>query len=109
MTRVTRAQWAERVRQWKASGLTSEAFAVRKGLNKSTLLWWSSRLRVEAKASLRRQEPAPAFVEVKLPAPHSEAADSVFEIELCNGIRVRLGGHVDTSQLQRVLAVLECR
>jgi hypothetical protein len=41
----TEAKWAERVRQWRDSGLKAEPFAEGKGFQGSTVRWWASRLR----------------------------------------------------------------
>lgn len=38
------AKWAERIAQWRASGLTAGQFCEGQDFAKATLLWWSSRL-----------------------------------------------------------------
>ena len=103
MTRATKTQWAERVRRWKASGLTAEAFAAQRGFKGSTLLWWSSRLQRQERASFAQPEAPLAFVEVKLPTP-GKLSDTVIEIEFRDGVRVRVGRQCETSHLQLVLA-----
>jgi hypothetical protein len=45
MTKETEARWAERVREWRASGLSAEEFASSRGYKASTLQWAASRLR----------------------------------------------------------------
>jgi len=100
MTRASK-QWAERVRDWKASGLTAQEYADREGVNRGTLVWWSSHL--------RRQAVAPAFIEVELPSRRRNADSGSIEIELPSGVRLRVGGDVDAAQLRLVLAVLEDR
>lgn len=45
MTR-TEAKWAERVREWRASGQTAEAFAEGRQFEPSTLRYWASRLKL---------------------------------------------------------------
>ncbi|MBX3251756.1 MAG: hypothetical protein KF901_31550 [Myxococcales bacterium] len=41
---TTEARWAERVRDWRASGQTAEAFADGQQFEASTLTYWVSRL-----------------------------------------------------------------
>jgi hypothetical protein len=40
----TETKWAERVREWKASGQVAEDYARGRGFAVATLRWWSSRL-----------------------------------------------------------------
>lgn len=101
MTRASKTQWAERVRQWKASGLTAQQYADREGLNRGTLVWWNSRL--------RREAVVPAFVEVTVPVQHPRRDDERIEIELTSGVRLRVGKFVDAVQLRQVLSALEDR
>ena len=104
MTSRTRQQWAERVRRWRASGLTARAYAAREELNPSTLRWWSSQL--------NRAMPTPGrFVEVPLPttpAP-APAEPGLIELVLHDELRIRVSGNFDPSLLRRVLAALEGR
>src|SRR5437763_1852516 len=59
---ATEAKWAERVREWQASGRTAEQYAEGQGFKPSTLRFWASRLRSMAKAiampAIPRGEPA---------------------------------------------------
>ena len=43
--RRSKGEWAEICREFSASGQTAKEFARRRGLKRSTLLWWASRLR----------------------------------------------------------------
>jgi hypothetical protein len=45
----TGAKWAERVRQWRASGASAASFAAGQGFAASTLRWWDSKLTQAAK------------------------------------------------------------
>jgi hypothetical protein len=45
MTKRTQAIWAERVREWRASGLSAEAFVEGKDYRGSSLRWADARLR----------------------------------------------------------------
>jgi hypothetical protein len=40
----TEAKWAERVRDWRASGVSAPEYAHGRGYEGSTLRWWASRL-----------------------------------------------------------------
>jgi transposase len=84
-----RATWAERVREWRRSGLTASVFAEREGLNAGTLKWWNSRLARVSTVSAR-----PPVVEVVIDARAS-------------GARVAVPAGFDEATLRRLLAVLE--
>jgi hypothetical protein len=40
----TEAKWAERIREWRASGQSAPEYAQGRGFEASTLRWWASRL-----------------------------------------------------------------
>ena len=99
MTRSTRAAWSERVKRWKASGLTARQFAARERLNGTTLRWWAS--------ALRRSSPkTPGFIEVALPAA---PARSPIAIVIRESVRVEVSGAFDVELLRSVVAALESR
>jgi hypothetical protein len=45
MTKETEAKWVERIREWRASGLSAKEFAATRGCEASTLSWAASQLR----------------------------------------------------------------
>jgi transposase len=92
-----RATWAERVREWKRSGLTAAVFSESEGLNAGTLRWWSSRLLQVSTMSAR-----PPVVEVFIDASPSSA----LEVVLASGARVAVPTRFDEATLRRLLAVL---
>lgn len=66
--RRSRAEWVKDVAKWKASGETSAAYALRHGLKKRSLLWWSSELGRKGLSAVP-VAPSVSFVEVAgLPA-----------------------------------------
>jgi hypothetical protein len=96
MTMETEAKWVERVREWRASGLSAEDFAASKGCKASTLRWASSILRRAAKSpspttpssaethprarpERRGSGEAPRFLPLRT-RPRTEAAEMVVEI-----------------------------
>lgn len=99
MKRASEAQWAERVRRWRESGLTAREYARREQLNARTLGWWSSRLK-------RKTLTRAAFVEVKTAAPPEEGR---IEIVLLGEVRIRVTGAFDAEVLRRVVTALERR
>lgn len=98
MTRATQAQWAERVRRWRASGLSAPAFARWEGLHPGTLRWWACRL------GNKRRSPA-KFVEVVVAPPPT----GLVEIVVRDGVAIRVSGAFDADVLRRVVAALEAR
>ena len=101
MKRGTRTQWAERVRRWRSSGLTASAFAARERLNARTLVWWSSKLRRDAR-------PAATFIEVALaPVEAGGVEAGVVEVVVRERVRIRVAGAFDAAVLRRVVAAFE--
>jgi hypothetical protein len=96
MKRATRNEWMERVRHWRASGLTAGAFAAREGLSASTLLWWSSKLKRDGRGTA-------TFIEV-VPTP---TEPGYIEVVVREQVRIRVSGAFDAAVLRRVVAVLE--
>lgn len=97
MPRATRAEWAVRVRDWRASGECAREYGARHRLNPRTLLWWSSRLG-------RSLPAAPTFVEVVPAVPRAEA--SRIEVAFPTGARVLVVGPCDAAALRTVLGAL---
>lgn len=103
MARATRAEWAERVGKWRASGQTAREFAASAGLNPTTLLWWSSQLRAASK-------PAASFVELKLaPGPVPPQHRGNIEVVVADDLAVRVSGDFDPTVLRRVVDTLRSR
>ena len=100
MERATRATWKGRVRSWKRSGLTADAYALREGFNANTLKWWSCQL------NRREAAPKPPVVEVLM---SSGTSAHELEVLLGNGAHVVVPVGFDEGTLRRLLAVLEGR
>jgi transposase len=103
-----RAEWAERVGQWRRSGLTAKVFARMAGVNANSLTHWAWRLgreahRAGAPAQAAGAMPAAAFVEITA----AGSLDERFELELGNGRRLRIPARFEPAVLQRLLGVLE--
>ena len=64
MTKHTRAKWTERIREWRASGLSAEEFAAGKDYEPSSLRWAASQLGAEKTAP-----PTPALAPIPPPTP----------------------------------------
>ena len=100
------AEWRRRVRQWRASGESSRAFAATVGCNPRTLTWWASRLR---RAPSPREAP---FDLVRVVAPPVEPTEETpdgaqVEIVLSCGRVLRVGRGFDVAVLRAVIAILE--
>lgn len=96
----TRAEWEALVAAWRASGVSQQAFATRKGIATTTLSWWSCRLRREAAASS-----APALVPVRVVDAGVPTAD--FVVRLRGGVEVAVPPSFDADALRRLLRALE--
>jgi len=98
------AEWRDRVRRWRASGLTAGSFAEMEGVSEGTLRHWAWRLGL-GRTKRASQATPPAFVEV---VTRSVAA-SELEIVVRDGVRIRVPSEFDDTTLRRVLALLESR
>lgn len=95
--------WRKRVARWRESGLTAQEFAAKAGLNRHTLLMWSSQLRRERRRSgpRTRRRGRPRFIELQaVPVP-----GSVLEV-VVGDVVVRVPADFDQDGLRRVLAVV---
>jgi hypothetical protein len=107
--------WAERYRQWQASGKTQQEFAKDQPYSGLTLRWWGVELRRRGlleKAGSRRETrrkvgkaPAIAMARVvRRQVPRAEGAGIVVEI---GRARVLVGRDFDASVLSNVMRALE--
>lgn len=105
-----RAEWAERVGQWRRSGLTAKAFARLAGVKAGSLTHWAWRLGRDARrggTGLQAAEaPRPSALVEITPAG---GADEPFELEVRSGWRLRIPASFDAAALVRLLTVLEAR
>jgi hypothetical protein len=72
----TAAKWAERVRDWRASGKTADDYASGFDFEPTTLRYWASRLKAEMPAVAK---PAPTLARVvrrRRPAPTRRAPEA---------------------------------
>lgn len=124
MTKETEARWVERIREWRASGLSAKEFAMAKGYKASTLCWAASLLQqrtsesalptvpvageVPSRARTERRRPSssktPRFLPVHTRAAGPSAvAEMVIEI---GAARVRVVRGFDASLLGEVVRAL---
>jgi hypothetical protein len=105
---ATESKWAERVREWKASGQTAKAFAEGRDFKASTLVYWASCLRrgrVGAIPTQKRSQKRPPRVRmarvVRTPA---RVDDSIVVAVGVARMAVRAG--FDEALLRRVVKAL---
>lgn len=82
-----RQAWADRVDRFQQSNQTVAEFCHAEGISPASLYQWRKKLRRDDAAVIR---PVPAFVPVKLPAPHASSPTTVMSVELPGGVRVRI-------------------
>lgn len=114
--------WAQRVGQWKKSGLGVEEYAAKAGLSFHTLRNWRYRLEAEARAaegSGQGLRPV-GFVELAMPgtvrSPRAKGKPGMslpvsepFELVLGDGLRLRIPQQFDAATLRLVVSALEER
>lgn len=120
MTKETEAKWVERVREWRASGISAEEFAASRGFKASTLSWAASLLRgvtpsptataasTEPEPQLQRKRKsasrrkAPRFLPVRTRAT-ATTTEMVVEI---GAVRIRVSRGFDASLLGDLVRAL---
>ena len=98
-TRKPKAEeWAERIAAQRSSGMSVKQFCKEHGLAECSFYSWRKRL---------REEGAVRFALVESGARRQErTAESVVEVVLTSGERLRIGPGVDSTTLRTVLDVL---
>jgi transposase-like protein len=92
-------EWRRRLRDWQRSGLSVAAFCRRYGLAEKHLYRWRRIL-------AERDAEQTAFVPVRLLTENS-SQDSILEVLLASGRRLRVRSGFDAATLRQLLAVLE--
>jgi hypothetical protein len=106
----TRTEWRKEIQSFRASGLTVEEYAAKKGLVPKRLNFWLQAFRKDSTTKIQSAGPAFLPVSVRQTPSHSAAfARMLVEIDLPNGRRVRV--HVkddgDLSRISDLLAAVE--
>ncbi len=92
-------EWAERIAAQRRSGMSVKQFCKEQGLTEYSFYAWRKRL----------QEKGPvrfALVERSPRRQGERTAETVLEVVLATGERLRIGAGVDTATLRTVLGVL---
>jgi hypothetical protein len=116
MTKDTREKWTERVREWRESGLTAEAFTEGKDYEASSLRWAESQLKgkgaakmpssrrtTRAKSNGTTVGAAPRFLPVRVGTLPAGEPDVVVEV---GGARLRVRRGVDLALIADVVRAL---
>jgi len=96
---ANRADWAERVRAWRASGLSAAEFSRGKGYAPKSLSWWSNHLK-----SLERKEQGGAAVSMARVVRDDGRRELVVEV---GALRVLVQPGFDAELLREVLRVAQ--
>jgi len=115
---TTEAKWTDRVREWRASGKSAEAFAEGQQFEASTLRYWASRLKRYAPTTTPDVAPAAPQPTVTMarvvrrrgrPAAAGAARPTELAIAI-GGARIVVGHGFDAELLRAVVAALgDCR
>jgi len=102
----TESKWAERVRDWKASGCSAPEYAMGRGFAPATLLWWSSHLgsRSSARsvAARTKREPRVRMARV-IPVSKPDAGPLTVRV---GGVAVEVRAGFDGGLLRAVVQAL---
>jgi hypothetical protein len=115
-SKASPSEWAERVEQWRVSGLSQSEFCRGQGLAPSTFNRKAAALvgkSVRSGAASEPSEEPPHWLEVRMSGSRAgrvgEPPGSLgegFEVLLDGGWRVRLGPQFDAEGLRRLIGVL---
>jgi hypothetical protein len=88
-----RAYWQDHIKKWRRSGQSKRAYCRAQGLNLASFYRWCGKLDVGA-------DKKPKFIPLQLPRTSARYA---VEIELGNGVVVRLSNEADGDLVRGVL------
>jgi hypothetical protein len=103
---ANRAEWTQRIRRWRASGLTAREFAEREGLHERSLTWWKWKLGSAVSDSAVSASTTFLPVHVVDLSPARVPAGEAFEVAFPNGRVVRVPPSFDDAALERLLAIV---
>ena len=91
---MTEQTWLERVKAWEDSGLAQKAYCKERGVSYSRFCVWRSKLieqgLVERKVPSRQAQDKPTFIPVSLEPTQAIQQRSMIEIQLPQGIVLRI-------------------
>ena len=106
--KATAAEWAERVRAWRESGLSAEDFARDKGFKAKLLHWWSTefvrRSRPPKSKSKSKSKSEPTVVMARV-VPRNDAREETLAVHV-GGARIAVRPGFDVALLRRVVSAL---
>jgi len=97
------------VGRWVRGGLTAEEFAQREGIRTATLRHWKWQLGADGRDRREGRRREARFVEIVAPQRAERADGEGFEVQLGNGMRVRIPRRFDGEELRRLVEILEGR
>jgi hypothetical protein len=102
----TRTMWRQRVADWRASGLTAEAYSARHGFSVNSLRWWSSKLGREGKG--RSTAPTVRFEQLlRSSAVVGDEKQGSIVVEMLDaGVRVTAFVGADRETLARLVELM---
>lgn len=108
---TTEARWAERVRDWRASGKTADAFADGQQFEASTLRYWASRLKASAptppEATVPKKVAMARVIRRRRSQPVAARGAETAEIAIAIGdARITVSRGFDPELLRSVVAAL---
>ena len=101
--RESETKWLERVRSWRSSGLTPEAFAQGREFKASTLVYWASRLRRGESRERVRPEGEPSVRMVRVVGQPAASTGVTVQVGAASVV-VRTG--FDAALLRQVVEAL---
>ena len=102
---VTAAVWAERVRAWRASGLSATEFARPEGYRGKTLSWWGSELKRRERVKASASPKVVMARVVRRPTARSSAADEAISVAV-GGAKITVRPGLDAALLRAVVSAL---
>jgi len=101
-----REQWRERIRQWRASGKSAEAFGREHGVSAAAVYWWSRTFKKQL-ATRTMSPPMPSVTFMPLAVRAATMERESIEVVVRGGRRVRVPERFSVSTLQEVVRAIE--
>ena len=101
---ATAAEWTERVRAWRASGLPANEFARPFGYRGKTLSWWASELKRREQVKKEKPIDAPKVTMARLQVARREV-DALISIVI-GGVQITVRRGFNAELLREVVSAL---
>jgi hypothetical protein len=103
---TTAVEWTERVRAWRASGLSASEFARPAGYRGKTLSWWGSELKRRERVKREKASGAPQITMARVRVTRRSAEGDELISVVVGAARIAVRRGFDATLLREVVSAL---